>query len=281
MKEFYTASKSMDVKRNAGRSIIADSVNVRYGKEESAKNLFDDVIQAKSGEDLLTRVKTLIQTLEKNNENNSFFKLDEEIDISLGANGGLGAKIKLDDVNIYKNFFDTYSTLKQKNPTFTENRLHMEAVRETINSYFGEFNGNIKLRDKIATIEQDTEKLIENDMEPQAVSISKFKGQNCAMCVERASVAHNLWLLGGYESYFVDTASIQFEGFPDEAHAYCIVNYNGTFKLFDASMGIYKAFEEGVNPIEDILNGEPLVVNHKGKELVYANSSNLEQGLTI
>lgn len=59
MKEFYTASKSMDVKRNAGRSIIADSVNVRYGKEESAKELFNDVFQAKDKDELLEKVKTL------------------------------------------------------------------------------------------------------------------------------------------------------------------------------------------------------------------------------
>ena len=281
MKEFYTANKLMEVNRNIGRSTRADSVNVRYGKEESAKELFNDVFQAKNKDDLLEKVKILIQTLEKNNENNSFFKLDEEINISLGLQSTAGAKIRIDDVNIYKRFFDIYSDLKQKNPAYTESRLHMEAVRGTINSYFGEFDGNIELRNKITAVEQDAEKLIENDMQIEATSIENFKGKNCAMCVERASVAHNLWLLGGYESYFVDTASIEFEGLPDEAHAYCIVNYNGTFKLFDDSMGIYKAFEEGVNPVEDILNGKPLIVNHKGKELIYANSFAKEEEFTV
>ena len=46
-------------------------------------------------------------------------------------------------------------------------------------------------------------------------------------------------------------------------------------------MGIYKAFEEGVNPVEDILNGKPLIVNHKGKELIYANSFAKEEEFTV
>ena len=277
MKEFYSANEGMKTRRNPGRSIAVGSTNVRYGKDDNARKLFDDVIQEKDKKQLKKKAKILIDALEKNSENNGFFKLDEGIEINVGAGSDNGPKIKIDDVNIYKLFFELYSTIKNNNPEMRDGVIHKIAVERTINAYFGEFKGDVNLRKTLTESKFDLDKFIEDPNYKQEIpSISKLQGKNCAMCVERASVAHNLWLLGGYESYYIDASSIELADCDDKAHAYCMVNYNGTFKLFDCSMGIYHRFEESINPVEDILNGEPLVIDHSGKQYIYANAYALE-----
>jgi hypothetical protein len=274
MKEFYSAIQKA---RMEGRSIAVGSSNVRYGKEDNAKKLFDEIVAEKSPQVKEKKINELIDLLEKNSEQNSFFSKNEEIEINVGAGASMGPKIKLDDINIYKMFFDTYCKFKNEHPEVRDGVLHKKTIEATIKAYFGNFNGNMKLRQGLTMPEIDWDKFEDANYKPEIPSISKLKNKNCAMCVERASVAHNLWLLGGYESYYIDASSIQLADALDEGHAYCIVNYNGTFKLFDCSMNLYHAFDKGLNPIEEILNGKPLILEINEKRYIYANNYALEK----
>jgi len=280
MKEFYSANKSMETRRNSGRSVMVGSTNVRYGKQEDAEKLFNEILNIEDKEEQKKKIIELVELLEKNSENNGFFARDDEIEINAGAGSDLGPKVKIDDIEIYTLFFELYSQTKKNNPELKD--IFPRVVEQTIRRYFGDFNGNSELRANLTEFEFDFDKIEDEDYEPEVPSISKLKGKHCAMCVERASVAHNLWLLGGYESYYVDASSINFEGFNDEGHAYCIINYGKTFKLFDCALRVYYGFEEGVNPVEDILNGKPLIVVTKdNKRHIYANAYMLENNKTL
>jgi hypothetical protein len=109
MKEFYSAAQNV---RMEGRSVAVGSANVRYGKEDSAKKLFDEIVAEKSPQVKEKKINELIDLLEKNSEQNSFFSKNEEIEINVGAGASIGPKINLNDIDIYKMFFDTYCSLK-------------------------------------------------------------------------------------------------------------------------------------------------------------------------
>ena len=281
MREFYSSNKTLETRRNPGRSVMAGSTNVRYGKQEDSKKLFNEILNIEDKEERNQKIIALVELLEKNSETNGFFKRDEEIKINIGAGSDIGPQIKLDDIELYTLFFELFATLKKHNPEANDNVVYKVAVEQTILRYFGQFNGDSALRTRLIDVEFDFDRIEEENYKPEIPSISKLKGKNCAMCVERASVSHNLWLLGGYESYYIDASSIKLEGYKDEGHAYCIVNYNGTFKLFDCSINVYFRFGEGINPIEDILNGKPLVVEVKDKKYIYANAYNLKNTETF
>lgn len=275
MKEFYSGIQR---KRMEGESSFINSTNVRYGRQEDVKGQFDAIVKTEDEDIRHGLIDKLISKMEKNCEANSFFPSNETIHINQGSVGqGVDSpRFKIDDKDLYYMFFDIYGKLQDQHPEASDSQVHYHAVKDTVRNYFGRFNGDKTLRESLTTPDVDYDKFVEDPFyEPEAPSISSLRGQNCAMCVENASVSHNLWLLGGYESYCVRASSIDFKDLPDEAHSYCLINYNNKFKLFDPSMQKYPAFATGENPAEDILNGEPLIIDN----MVYANALNLEQNI--
>ncbi len=270
MKECYSYIQK---KRMEGESIFAGSTNVRYGKEDGIKEIFDEIIKIDDETLRHQRVDELLSTMERNTDNNGFIPANEAVYLENGMRQIGAPQFKIDDKNIYYLFIDRYKALREANPDKSDSIVHYVAVKDTIAMYFGLYNGNPTLRKQLTTPEVDYDRFgADASYKVETPSISRLRAKSCAMCIERASVSHNLWLLGGYESYFVNAGSINFPNVSDEGHAYCLVHYNDRFRLFDPAMQVYKALEVGQNPIEDILTGKPFVVG----DMVYANASSLD-----
>ena len=88
----------------------------------------------------------------------------------------------------------------------------------TINQYFGIY-GNEERRLKM--FEKFGEKL------------SALKGQNCAICAERAAVAQNLFTILGIESYYI-TGEIK-DADCVEPHSFNLINYHNQYLIYDSS----------------------------------------------
>ena len=206
--------------------------------------------------------------MESNSTSNGFWTQSDEIRITFGI--GTNA-IHLDDRNIYYNFFDNLSQLHKKNRNLEKPReegtLAVESIHRTIENYFGAFNGNLDLRNQLTDLNFDTF---------EYPSISVLQGKGCGACVEKAAVAHNLWLLMGRESYYVSSTSAKFEHSNDEGHAFCIIrNSKGNFMLYDHAMNNFGPLQG--NPIETLLSGQPLHIQAPFKNQgVYANACNLQ-----
>ena len=107
-------------------------------------------------------------------------------------------------------------------------------------------------------------------------SISAQKGKNCSLCVERASVAHNLWLLTGEKSHYINSLDCKFAvggaEYSNDGHAFCIVEIDGVYKLFDPTMQVYQKLVG--NPIDKMLKGDAFeVLTKDGQEYIYANAT--------
>ena len=136
-----------------------------------------------------------------------------------------------------------------------------------INQYFG-FSDGRDLRDNIfydipwqnSNTDEDFFKLLENN------EIGNLKGENLAMCTERAAMAQNLLSFFGFESYYcygcINNDDIE------ESHCFNIVKLNNNkYMLLDYSLPIsvlkenkfigYYPLQYTINEnIDKILNGE-------------------------
>ena len=269
MEECYSANLKSRIN---GRSIAVGSSNVRYGKQEGAREKFEAILKIENRDVRNHLIDEVLDEMGRNCNENGFFPDDYVVKVDAG-NGG--HSFKLDDRSIYYNFFDTYKLMQDKYVDKSPNLLYRNAIINTVQNYFGEYNGNHELRQSL-TEEKQVFYDDKDDFEFVSPSISKQKGLGCAQCVERASVAHNLFLLGGYESYYVHTSSVKFKDSDDKGHAFCFVNFDDSFKMLDISMKRSPGFEKGENPVEDILNGKPFIVG----EDVYANYANLNEEIS-
>lgn len=75
--------------------------------------------------------------------------------------------------------------------------------------------------------------------------VSDLKGKNAAMCVERAMLSQNLMNFLGFKSFY-KSSGIMSDGKPD-IHAYNLVEYNGKYYVFDAT--IPTVINEEINPL--------------------------------
>lgn len=267
-----------DSKRKEGASLDAESTYVRYGQE----NVSEEFIRIASIDDEKKRrieIDKFIQKMEQNSEKNSFFKRDERIPILLGLMGqsGMSPAIKIDDMDIYYGFFENFHRLYEKHKgKYPTGAIHGSAIRYFIDDYLGYFNGDVNKRESlVAPIINDDGS---DNFKLEVASIKGLKNQGCAMCVERASVSHNLWLLGGYESTYVSSGTVEFTDSMDEGHAYCLIKADSGYLLFDTARGVPNIlipFSE--NPREDILSGKPFEVEIDGVKQIYANNDMIQK----
>lgn len=238
-------------------SNLAD-LYVQYGIETGITGKWKEIIQEKDETKRKELIDNLISKLEKNKETNGFFGKDDVVKID-SING-----FKIDDKELYYLFFET---IKEgcEHAKKMDYSLVYRAVRNTLAKYFGKMVPNSKLlRMKLTNPNA-------GDKDFVYPSISKQKEKGTGVCVEQASVAHNLWLLCGVTSYYISTKDIQSDfSSSDDGHSFCIVEYNGSFKVFDSLLEIYKKLD--LNPIELMRKGVPFEVDIDGKKTTYTNA---------
>ena len=262
----YVQGKTLD-------QMSLNGTSIKYGKQEDIKDYWKQIVENDNQTARHFLVDRLLEKMQANCDKNGFWCPEEEIQTTFGIERNA---VHLDDKNIYYTFFDTLRVLHDKNKqTQTpqqDGTLAVRSVFSTIENYFGKFNGNLDLRNQLTELNFETF---------EYPSISVLQNQGCGACVEKAAVAHNLWLLMGRESYYVSSTSSKFENSNDEGHAFCIIkNGEGGFMLYDHAMNNFGALQG--DPIETLLSGQPLVIgepfNNHG---IYANACNLEQASTL
>lgn len=253
MKAFYSST---------GSSLFAET-QIKYGQQEVMKDGWKDIISIQNPVERRKKIDNVISLMERDKEENGFISRDEVVEINKNGNG-----FKIDDNEIYYLFFDTLKYLKENKTDANDEALSFLAVKSTVKNYFGGFGGNREERMKLTEVNEF------NDL--ATPSISAQKGKNCSLCVERSSVAHNLWLLTGEKSYYVNSKDCNFGNvsneYANDGHAFCIVEIGGVQKLFDTTMQIYRAFHD-FNPVEKMLNGEPFEITKEDQKYTYANAS--------
>ena len=233
-----------------GREKSISSLYVRYSTQKFDNSNCQKIINEKNIIKKHKLIDDFVKKLSKYNKNTGFSSKNDEIII----NKLFMQSFKIDDNSIYYNFFDNLETMLNINNKFTTATIN--AIIKTENDYFGKVANNetIKIRAKISQCYFD-----END-EIIIPSIKSFKNKNCGACVEYSSVAHNLFLLAGFKSYYVLSRDAKFQG-PNtqDGHAFLLVENESNNKI----MPLKK------NPIEDMFNNQPFMVGND----CYANAS--------
>ena len=230
-------------------------LSIRYGKQRGEPKYKDiAVLTEKRIRD--KKVDELVKEFIKQKETTGFFAPDDNIYI----NKMFGKVFTIDDMEIYHTFFENLNANLTSSEGKSSGGIVMRSVYKTVLDYYGRFDGDQKKRYKL------TSSTFDNDDNFVVPSIKELKGQNAAACVEYASLAHNLWLLAGVTSHYVLSKDTNFQG-SSEGHAFVIVEYGEKFRLFDIAQEIGGPLNG--NPIKDIKNGKPLIVNN----MVYANAS--------
>jgi hypothetical protein len=258
----YIQKKTMD-------QMSINGTSIKYGKESNIDEYWRQIANCNDQSSRYEMIDQLLMIMENNAAQNGFWRADDEIRITFGIGSNA---VHLDDKNIYYNFFDNLNYMYNKNNEFDvplkDGAIALRSVFGTIENYFGAYNGDINLRHQLTDMNFDTF---------EYPSISVLKGKGCGACVEKAAVAHNLWLLMGRESYYVSSTSSKFENSNDEGHAFCIIkNSQDRYMLYDHAMNNFGPLSG--EPIQTLLNGEPLVIKEPFKNQgVYANALNLEK----
>ncbi len=249
---------------------LAPNVKIRFGQEESIQDLWKQIIEIDDVKARHERIDKLLKLMEQNKEKNGFLGKTDKVDC------GDSRGFLLDDKYLYYLFFDNLKTLNNQNKDgkFSDGAVINSAIKATITSYAGGDKVNRELRLELTSPTIIDDKLI-------VPSIKKQKGKNCFYCSERASIAHNFWLLTGTSSYFCWTDTDNFVGdkqSKNDAHHFTIVKHDGKFKLYDLALNNFCLLEDDV--IDKLLSGQGLIVG-PGKTVanpgVYAQ--NLESKL--
>ncbi len=111
-------------------------------------------------------------------------------------------------------------------------------MMKTIQEYFGDYS-NI---DERMNNYPDTD-YIEDGI--PIGKVSNLKGMNAAMCVERAMVAQNLLRLLGINSFYKCSGILKND--KKEVHSYNLVEFEGKYYIFDATMPTLK--DEEISPL--------------------------------
>ena len=263
-----TSGKLGDYK-DENEATFAD-LTIHYGIEDGITNEWENIINTKDTEEKKKKIDALIERLEQNSQTNGFFKSQDKVSISAFCG------VKLDDKEIYYLFFakleKIYKLLLKAEKKEIEGFAIYSAIKETLQTYFDKDKNDTPFDLKEANKKRFNLSAItanEND-EFIPPSISVFKNSGCAMCVEKSSVAHNLWLMCGKKSYYFTSKSVFVDASIDDGHAFCVVEYNNKFRIFDPTLGNYGILD--CNPIELIKDNIPFKVTNKNVPIVYVQT---------
>jgi len=233
---------------------------IRYGKQTGIENTWRDIISISDNKQRHQKIDELIKLMENNKDENGFFGQQDEI----VANVMFSAAMKIDDRELYYSLFDTLAKKMNENENLEEPQsdgtVAYYSVGETMTNYFYDRNNKSRGSRKGILANGYFEKIGNEDVWITP-SVKDFKGQNCAECVEMASVAHNLWLLLGRKSHYCKSMNVNFPSVSNnDGHAFTIIEaLENRFLLFDMSMQNVCMLDG--NPIEKMLNGEPVIVS--------------------
>ncbi len=253
---------------------LAATISIQYGKQPDIESEWKKIISVEDVEERKKQIDKLLETMEQNSEQNGFFGSQQEIVICKKTNNS----ILFNDKDIYYQFFNTLRNFSQlnKDGKFTEGAIIKKSIEEVEKTYWGGFGSKRDVR-----LDKTKAEVVDDSY--NVPSVSNLKGQNCSACVERAVMSHNLWLLAGKTSYFVNASAKECDfgqedaEYSDDGHAYNIVEYDGVYRLFDLSMNNICVLPG--DPIKDIESGTPLRVDGPNIENpgYYANFTKVEQ----
>lgn len=249
------------------------TISIQYGKQEGIENKWKEIIAIEDKTARNKQIDLLIELMEKNAEQNGFFTKDQKVTISMLYMNC----VLFDDKEMYYQFFEVLRNLSLQN---TEGKLYdgaiiKRAIEQSEKLYWGGLETNRKARLEKTSMQIDDDFV-------KIPSVKDLKGQNCSACVERSAMSHNLWLLTGKTSYFINASNQECnfgeedDEYKNDGHAFNIVEYGDVYRLFDISLYNFCILKG--NPIEDIENEKPLKVEGKGVQTpgYYANYSRLE-----
>jgi hypothetical protein len=249
----------------SGISPFAD-LTVVYGEKSDAKDYWKEIINETDIPKRNELILKFIDSFEKDNEKTGFLKRNDDVNIDSLENH----KFKIDDNDLYFTFFDNlkkWNNLAKEHKDITDGFIAYSSIKDTLNNYFGIYlHGTRDKRLNLTSVVAN-----END-EFISPSIKIEKGQNCAECVEYASISHNLWLLMGVKSFYITSKNCKLDEptneFSNDGHAFTIVEYgNNKYRMCDFALENFGVMEG--NPIDSMLNGEPV----KFKNMIYANAN--------
>lgn len=251
---------------------------IRYTQKTLSDKFFADILQEQDEKKKKVLIDKLIKSASENSFETGFFAKNQEI-----AVGGLGGHaFVIDDMDIYYSFFENLKKIAnefaKQGLDFKKNKMYMVAksISKTEQQYFGVGCNlrNVRLSLLAQTYDEKTDNF-------PAPSIKVLKDKGIAECVELASVAHNLWILTGEKSYYINSKDCYFGGvgkeYSHDAHAFNLILHNGSYFVFDKALGNFGKI--GGNPIEDFLEDRPVVIEGKGvrEKGVYGNYSKLTE----
>ena len=236
----------------------ADSTNLykvyaQYGVEPGIQGLWEEIINL-DGERAKQKVDALLEKMEMYSEKNGFFDANQNVNISYSGFG-----FKMDDYNLYYMFFNNLKDMYESEVgRQNKGSIIFNSIKQTIKDYFGGF-----IKDSLS----EKKGLTFFDENGEYPSISEQRNKGTASSVEMAAVSHNLWLLTGMESFYINSKDFKLEekrkGLED-GHVFNIVNTGNGYRVCDFMRNCYAVQEE--NPIDLIKNGKPIAF---GSEVYY------------
>lgn len=231
------------------------------GKIEGSENMWKDIILCEDDEKRVKMIDSYVKIASA--DSNGFFGLNDIIST------GQGRGFVLDDMNLYYEFFKNLKMYFDYNESLefkhNEGSVLDNAIRKTINDYAGLGCD----REKRLQLTQST---VTDDGDIKFPSIREQYKKGTLLCTEKASIAHNLWLLSGRTSYFCFTSSDTLSGgeeFSNDMHNFTIIDNGHGLTLYDVAMNNYCKLPE--DTIEKTLQGQPLVVTKVNNPGVYAD----------
>ena len=124
------------------------NVKIRYGQENSIKDLWKNIIAISDAEKRKKCIDDLLDILQANENQNGFFGKSDKVDC------GAAHCFLLDDKNLYYMFFDNLRELSKQNVDgkVTDGSIINQAIKATIQQYAGGNGVNKALRWKLTEL---------------------------------------------------------------------------------------------------------------------------------
>lgn len=140
----------------------------------------------------------------------------------------------LNDETLYKDFIDEFKHIKQLEyaKTSTPRELLFTVIQYTLQKYFGNMFANADTETKNREFYLD--KSVMSDEPSDVISIKDFKGENMAVCAEKASASQNILSFVGLDSYILLSGNCNLSGEnSNEAHVFNVAHTEKGYFIFD------------------------------------------------